>query len=69
MTINILKKFTKIKTDIVDQLVEIINIRITIQGQIQINTDLTTDPNQILEIEIIRIIDLKIPHLTVYKLF
>ena len=41
---------------------KIINIKITIQDQIQINTDLTTDPIQILEIEIIQIIDLETPH-------
>ena len=58
------KEFHKIshKTYIVDQIVEKINIKIIIQDQIQINTDLTTNPIQILEIEIIQIIDLETPH-------
>ena len=51
-----------LKTHIVDQTVEIIDIKITIQDTIQTNTDLTTDPLQILEIEIIQIIDLETPH-------
>ena len=50
------------KIGIVDHMVEIVNIKITIQDQIQINTDLTTDPIQTLETEIIQIIDLETLH-------
>ena len=48
------------KIGIVDHIVEIVNIKITIQDQIQINTDLTTDLIQIQGIENIQITDLKL---------
>ena len=49
------------KTGIVDHIVEIVNIKITIQDQFQINPifPFKTDPIQILEIEFIQIIDLE----------
>ena len=52
------------KTDIVDHIVELVNLKITIQDQIQTNPNfrLMPDPIQILEIKIIQIIDLEIPH-------
>ena len=50
------------KIGIVDQIVKLVKIQITIQDQIQINTALTTDLIQILEIEIIQIIDLETLH-------
>ena len=52
------------KTGIVDHIVEIVNIKITIQDQIQINPNfrLMTDHIQILGIEIFQIIDLETLH-------
>ena len=54
------------KTDIVDQIVEIVKIEITIQDQIQTNLNLCLMPVpiQMLEIEIIQIIDLETLHIT-----
>ena len=50
------------KIGIVDHIVEIVNIKITIQDQFQINTDLTTDLTQSLEIEVIQVTDLETLH-------
>ena len=53
------------KTDIVDQIVEIVKIEITIQDQIQTNLNLClmSVPIQMLEIEINQIIDLETLHI------
>ena len=52
------------KTDIVDHIVELVNLKITNQDQIQTNPNfcLMPDPIKIQEIEIIQIIDLETPH-------
>ena len=52
------------QTSIVDHMVQIVNIKTTIQDKIQINPNfrLWTDPIQILEIENIQIIDLETLH-------